>query len=60
MFIYARENKDKKIEENEEKNEKTKERRIDRIEVYVTVEYTVTIPKWGYDLGVDLGNHNLG
>ena len=37
-FIYARENKDKKIEENE----KTKEKRIDRIEVYVTVEHTVT------------------
>ena len=38
-FIYARENKDKKIEENE----KTKEKRIDRVEVYVTVEHTVTI-----------------
>ena len=37
-FICARENKDKKIEENE----KTKEKRIDRIEVYVTVEHTVT------------------
>ena len=42
MFIYAHENRDKKIEGNGERKEKTKEKRIDRIEIYVTVEHIVT------------------
>ena len=42
LYTHAK-NKDKKIEENE----KTKEKRIDRIEVYVTVEHTVTYPHIG-------------